>query len=1122
MLPRAVFLAEVGALAAPSIRRQECGSEEDGLETWQEVAGLDAATFERRLAAAGLDRGAAATLLARVDSLPESAALPGPVQELAGDAPGWLRTLASVFDSWEGRHELPALTSGVGFEPALSRFVAWAEERLEGSVPPAPGSLRFDWPALRPGLHRFLAARLHTLCQRVLVLELNVARLENRLSGNSPDDRFRSYRELLSRPGEWRRLFGEYQLLARLTAVTLERWVEAAAELFQRLVDDWPALRRGWVGGAREAVLTEARGGLSDPHRGGRATWILTFELRPRKRGAAAAELRLVYKPKPLAVDRHFQRLLSWCNRRAEAGDLNLEGLALAEPRRLPPAFPPLRTVRILDRGSYGWTEHLEARPCSSREELARFFVRQGGLLALVWALDGTDLHHENLIACGEDPVLVDLETLFHHRLGEEAEASAATRALLRLDRSVLAPGLLPQWVRGGDEDAAVNLGGLGDAAPQPSPWPSPGWEAAGTDRMRQVLRPGEIAPGAGRPTLRGEAVSASDHVEEVVAGFESMARLLTGRGRDLARSGGPLAGFARDDVRHVFRPTHDYAALLWDGTHPDFLRAGVHRDQLLDLLWAWSRGDGRLEGLIPAEQEALRLGDVPLFTSRPGSRDLRDGRGRVWAGFFPEASLDRARRRLDRLADEDLEWQAWVIRAALGTTVGHQPPPAPPTPEPTPRRRGPRATPSPLREAERIGERLLCTAVLGDRGDATWIGMTYGGDGRWQLGPVGGDLYGGDAGIALFLAYLARLSGREEFDAMARRAAVSLRSDLGSAAPRGGFTGLPSRLYALTHLARLWRDPDLSAGLEDHLARLRSSLDDVSAPCDLLQGAAGTAAALLTVHRATGNGEALDLAVACGRHLVAAARPTAAGRAWRRPGDPEPLLGFAHGTAGIAWLLAELARALDDRPGGASEGAAFRRLARQAVAHERSLLDRSRGNWPDYRPTAGPARGGDRFSTAWCYGAPGVALGRILMLDLLEEGAEEEIEIAVETTLASGLGFNHCLCHGDLGNLAVVDRAARVLGREDWSRQVSRHLDRVTREVAARGPRCGVHLELVVPGLLPGLAGIGYGLLALEHPGHLPLLLALEPPPETVRRARARRLGPSPVARRRGRAEDP
>src|SRR6185369_4077964 len=106
------------------------------------------------------------------------------------------------------------------------------------------------------------------------------------------------------------------------------------------------------------------------------------------------------------------------------------------------------------DRGSYGWIEFVLAQSCTSVAEVRRFYQRQGGYLALLYALEATDLHFENLIAAGEHPILVDLETLFHQRLsvaGMDDTDQLANRALYD---SVLRVGLLPQrlWSNGESE----------------------------------------------------------------------------------------------------------------------------------------------------------------------------------------------------------------------------------------------------------------------------------------------------------------------------------------------------------------------------------------------------------------------------------------------------------------------------------------------------------------------------------------------------------------------------------------------------------------------------------------------------------------------------------------------
>ena len=128
----------------------------------------------------------------------------------------------------------------------------------------------------------------------------------------------------------------------------------------------------------RLVSLDDSKG---DQHRDGRSVLIATFN----------SGFRIVYKPRPLAVAMHFQELLNWLNDRG--------------------AEPPLRTIRILDRGAYGWIEFIAPQGCGSGDEVRRFYARQGEYLALLYALEATDFHYENVIAVGEHPILVDLET---------------------------------------------------------------------------------------------------------------------------------------------------------------------------------------------------------------------------------------------------------------------------------------------------------------------------------------------------------------------------------------------------------------------------------------------------------------------------------------------------------------------------------------------------------------------------------------------------------------------------------------------------------------------------------------------------------------------------------------
>jgi lantibiotic modifying enzyme len=105
------------------------------------------------------------------------------------------------------------------------------------------------------------------------------------------------------------------------------------------------------------------------------------------------------------------------------------------------------------------------------------------------------------------------------------------------------------------------------------------------------------------------------------------------------------------------------------------------------------------------------------------------------------------------------------------------------------------------------------------------------------------------------------------------------------------------------------------------------------------------------------------------------------------------------------------------------------------------------------------------------------------------------EIDIALEKTLISGFGGNHSLCHGDLGNLEVIAHASRILGTPRWAVQTQRAAGDIVQTIEREGWSCGIPLAVESPGLMTGLAGIGFGLLRLAEPSAVPSVLMLAPP---------------------------
>lgn len=1058
----ALTLAERIALLRerPQIRAAEINTElgTRRLQRWKAQSPFaDDAFFARRLAQDGIDEAELLYLLGE----PIAA-----VRDRADGLPDWLLQLAEAFTEGGSSQLLdlpPALQSQetAQFLDLIEPLIREGRERLRAGIAALVErytAAPFDPAAAEAIMYAQLTPQLLPMISRVLVLELNVARLQGLLEGETAQERFGSFLRRLSRHDHMLPVLEEYAALARLLIQRINAWVAVSLEFLSRLCDDWPALRSLLSPETDPGQLSAINGAVGDRHRGGRSVLIASFD----------AGVRLVYKPRSMSVDVHFQQLLEWLNQRG--------------------AQPPLRTLRILDRPTYGWVEFIAAQSCASLEEIQRFYQRQGAYLALLYVLEATDFHFENLIAAGEQPVLIDLESLFHPR--PDSQDLGPTERLVSdaLLRSVLRVGLLPQRSWSNAESEGVDLSGLGAIAGQLSPNAMPYWESGGTDEMRLARKRMAMRGGQNRPLLNGAEVDLLDFAGQIVAGCTTMYRLLLRERDALLAADGPLVAFAADEIRIIARPTHSYALLLGESYHPDLLRSTLDRDRHFDRLWVGVDRRPYLMRLIPSEHADLHRGDIPMFTSRPDSWDVWSSSGERIAGVFDATGLDLVRQRLLSLSEEDLNRQLWFVNASLATLAIN-----------LELDRWPRyQLAEPQQPASR--ERLLAAAcAVGDRlealalraeDDAAWIGLTLERSSYWNLVPLGADLYSGLPGVALFLAQLGAITQEQHYTELAQAALSTLRRLLDRDRPLmtliGAFNGWGGVVYVLSQLGALWSQPELLREAEKLAESLPALIADDS-HFDIISGAAGCILALLSLHHCTGSPRTLDLAIQCGERLLASAQPQNHGIGWPVPATgPEPMLGFAHGAAGIALALARLATA--------SGQERFGTAARAALAYERSRLVFERGSWPDL--SAAQPDGSPLLLTAWCRGAAGIGLSRLGLLSELEDAElRAEIAIALQTTSEHGFGLNHSLCHGDLGNLELLLQGGRLLDDPRWQAETQRMASMVVESIDRQGWLSGIPLGVESPGLMTGLAGIGYGLLRLAAPEQVPSVLLLASP---------------------------
>ncbi|WP_460355416.1 type 2 lanthipeptide synthetase LanM family protein [Actinoallomurus acanthiterrae] len=947
-------------------------------------------------------------------------------------------------------------------EPALDGL--W--ERL-GSV---PGLTESERTAIRDGTAAALYETAHRKVARVLILELNAARITGRLTAGDPAARWTEFAEMSSSPQYWESLSGHYPPLPDRLRTVLSRRCDAALALSRRLAADRDATAR--LLGAEPGPLSRIAFGAGDSHRGGHTVALLEFDAGT-----------VVYKPRPVSVD-------------------VVLGEMLAEVFRDVPEETRIRVPRVVPRDGYGWAEFVTHRYCADVAELSAFYRGIGHWLGTMRLLGGSDLHAENVIACGPVPVVVDCETLFTpvHPIPPSGLGLAPDRARALVGTTVLRTGMLPNrgtalgW-RGVDASAVGALPGEQPITDLPA------IVDAGSDQARIGTRSVEPTIGASHPSP--EPVLA-DHWQRVLDGFAETTETL--RSIDRARALEPLlARFADCPIRVVLRSTEAYTELgrmLW---HPVSLHdPGAAADRAAELLTAMARHVPGAPGdpeVVAAEVADLFDGDVPFFATTPRRGRLDGPRG---TSYLPEQDLVAAA--LQRWRTADLRLERDVIRATLVSAYlndGWLPG------DPGMRVERPRRDDLDRRRRRVVAaliRELRDAALRAEDGTVTWIAPVLGPAG-WAVQPLGPDVYGGLTGVAVLLAAYHRenTAGRADdvddvaglLDAVLRTvraaedkdAALRLEETRLRPPPPGGYIGLGSQIWAwLTLHAWDAAGPD---GLDRAraLAGLLPKAVTAEDRYDVLTGMAGAIVPLLQLAAVTGEDDWTRHAVVIGDRIIAGARQKAGSMCWPSRRWPDGLGGFAHGSTGIGWALARLALATGETR--------FADAARAAFSFEETLFDPTVDGWLDLREPEEKVA-----SAAWCHGAVGIGIGAADLARRGWDGADALVGRAVGPAARRGFDWNHTLCHGDLGCWELFDHAL-TLDRAPADVDRSGLDARVVTSLEDNGPASGLARDAYSPGLLAGRGGMAYQLLRLHPESGLPSVLTLDSAEHDGRRSR-------------------
>ena len=689
----------------------------------------------------------------------------------------------------------------------------------------------------------------------------------------------------------------------------------------------------------------------------------------------------------------------------------------------------------------YGFTEFVENESSTTEEDAKIYFYNLGGFVAVTLMLKSSDLHHNNVLAHGNKPVIIDYELMMTPSSTKRDDSLSQ-----ELRDSLLFGSMMPSK-RGNTEMCILY---------------------ADDDSNRSA------------PVIDGARKTVIDYPDEFISGFRDIYNRCIAEKEEIKSFIRTMDGLY---MRHIYRATRVYMEMIKNSTTPSWVGDESLRNELFDRLSiAMKRsGSDKADDITKSEVEAILRGDVPYIYMRTDACDLyADGRV-VFKDFFAVSCIDSVIDRIDHMNEADLGFEETLLRKAMTRVIRFAKVPGKEGPVITEQKE---ITDSKLLQcAEKLLMRIDEEAVYSPTGKVCFFepnyfletGMNY----------MNSGLVDGTLGIALFGAALGSMSSDEQIkercDFFVKTMTERINKSMNALSKYeiiypnteniSFVSGLTGKLLGSYLIAKYTGDP-----LNTENCRLIVSiLDKVELgfeKVDIFAGLAGLLKLLCKYDDLYNMNGVPDYCSKLADRIIASASIPFNGKLiWKTMSSNWAISGSGHGQSGVASALS----------------LAGKRLGRQDIIDfaysgfefERGIYNAKIGAWPDRR--SGEAS--ETYLTGYCSGAPGIGLNA---LEIRYEGYETILKRAISSTLKEPLCYKDFLCCGNCASVDFLLDAGRITGDESLIKSARTIMAVIVERAEKNGSFNYINKSLVnifSPGLFYGAAGIGYEMLRLIDP---------------------------------------
>lgn len=852
-------------------------------------------------------------------------------------------------------------------------------------------------------------------------------------------------------------LLHNYPVLQDIYEKTQRNMLQNSYDLIHRYIADVKELEVTF--NKKFGLLKSISINLGDTHRNGNSVAVLHTEKE-----------KIIYKPRSLKADSIYTEVLHFFNSTSSE---------------------TLKTPITVDKDQYGWQEFIPFAECFSEYEIKEYYKKLGMHLAFVYAFQGSDFHYENIIACGPNPYLIDLETLFQPTLDfmEKEDKQVETSFIDYLNKTVY-KSLFFNNTSYPEEEKPRNACALSNTHEQLIEQEK--IKDTGTDRIRLKKEVQYMEIAYNLPSKNGITTEIFGYEKKFIEGFKKAYNFI----RENKISILNLLNVSTDfPVRVIVRPTHVYANFLTSLLHPKYLEQSSERYRVLSFFKDSYQKFSFFQKVSQYEIDDMYYGDIPYFTSSFKSNKVFDSKGtQIDCKLIKKSTAEEINDRLNRLSKEDCAYQVSLINMALtalrtnsnfsnsknfkDNDAFHIP------------LHFPDLTNLIVKETNKVLDEKLS---FDDQ--VQWMSLSLHPSSQVVTGPINYNLYDGLGGIGLYLInYYNKYYSLDPgfIDSFIH----TIRTLYRTTKYQNNFSayhGLTSFIYIVDKMMECGHvnKEDTIEIYEEYCNRINKNIDSIIA-ADFIGGLAGVLKVLTLLYKKYKLVFLKQTADMVYKRLISQAHFKDDDLIyWKFDINKSyGLTGFSHGQTGICYALSEYYQIIEN---DLEKKKKILHYIERALHYEDEYYDPLKENWYDNRQ-------GENFSFSdpfWCHGAAGILLGRVKIQENLDIDLRVKyISEALTTTIE--LGNKHTkgnsLCHGSLGNLDILIEVKSFFRGSELTyleSSINSWIANYIKSMNEIGWQNGFSKDISNPGLMLGKTGQLYTLLRYKD-SSLPCILSL------------------------------